>query len=94
MEIRDKINHILQGWQLQSVSTDEAIDAILLSFGIEPYVILIQEWEEDPDDGWTTPWGWEYENGKLFDEVGYELEEILDKDSHGRITKARFKYVG
>lgn len=95
MEIRDKINQILRDWKLDAVNTNEAIDSILLLFGVSPCIILIQKWEEDPDDktGWST-WGWEYENGNLFDEVGYELEEVLSEDKYGHITKARFKYVG
>ena len=95
MEIREKINQILRDWKLEAVNTNEAIDSILLLFGVSPRIILIQEWEEDPDDktGWST-WGWEYENGNLFDEVGYELEEVLEEDNFGHITKARFKYVG
>ena len=62
---------------------------------VSPRIVLFQQWEEDPDDktGWST-WGWEYENGNLFDEVGYELEEVLEEDKYGHITKARFKYVG
>jgi len=95
MEIRDKINKILQDWKLDAVNTDEAIDSILLLFGVRPRIILIQQWEEDPDDEtcWST-WGWEYENGDLYDDVGYELEEVLEEDKYGHITKARFKYVG
>ena len=30
MEIRDKINQILRDWKLEAVSTNEAIDSILL----------------------------------------------------------------
>lgn len=73
----------------------EQADEILLLFGVSPRIILVQQWEEDPDDktGWST-WGWEYENGNLFDEVGYELEEVLEEDKYGHITKARFKFVG
>ena len=95
MEIRDKINKVLRDWKLEAVNTNEAIDSILLLFGVSPRIILIQQWEEDPDDktGWST-WGWEYENGNLFDEVGYELEEVLEEDKYGHIMKARFKYVG
>ena len=95
MEIREKINQVLRDWKLQAVNTNEAIDSILLLFGVSPRIILIQQWVEDPDDktGWSA-WGWEDENGSLFDEVGYELEEVLEKDKHGHITKARFKYVG
>jgi hypothetical protein len=95
MEIREKINQILLNWKLGEVNTNEAVDSILLLFDVRPSIILIQQWEEDPDDktGWST-WGWEYENGNLFDEGGYELEEVLEKDKYGHITKARFKYVG
>ncbi|NJO89612.1 MAG: hypothetical protein HC831_12180 [Chloroflexia bacterium] len=95
MEIRDKINQILRDSKLEAVNTNEAIDSILLLFGVRPRIILIQQWEEDHDDktGWST-WGWQYENGNLFDEVGYELEEVLAEDKHGHITKASFKYVG
>jgi hypothetical protein len=95
MEIREKINQVLQNWRLKTIYTDEAIDSILLLFDISPRIILIQKWEEDPDDktGWST-WGWEYKNGNLFDEAGYELEEVLEEDKHGHITKACFKYMG
>jgi hypothetical protein len=69
-------------------------EEILCLFG-KSDIILIQQWEEDPNDktGWST-WGWEYENGNLFDEVGYELKEVLEEDKYGHITKACFKYVG
>ena len=95
MEIRKEIAGVLKNFSEKSLTTDEAIDSILLLFGVSPRIILFQQWEEDPDDktGWST-WGWEYENGNLFDEVGYELEEVLEEDKYGHITKARFKYVG
>ena len=95
MEIREKINQVLRDWKLEAVNTNEAIDSILLLFGVSPRIILIQQWEEDPDDktGWST-WGWEYENGNLFDEIGYELEKVLEEDKYGHIRKALFKYVG
>ena len=35
MEIRDKINQILRDWKLEIVSTNEAIDSILLLFKAE-----------------------------------------------------------
>ena len=61
----------------------------------ESYITLFQRWEEDDESktGWST-WGWEDENSNLFDESCYELEEVLEKDGHGHITKARFKFVG
>ena len=71
------------------------IHGIIVEYLMFCIIILIQQWEEDPDDktGWST-WGWECENGNLFDDVGYELEEVLEKDNYGHITKARFKYIG
>lgn len=95
MEIRKEIAGVLKYFSEEALTTDEAIDSILLLFDVSPSIILFQQWEEDPDDktGWST-WGWEYENGNLFDEVGYELEEVLEEDKYGHITKARFKYVG
>lgn len=95
MEIRKEIAGVLKYFSEEALTTDEAIDSILLLFAVSPRIILFQQWEEDPDNktGWST-WGWEYENGNLFDEVGYELEEVLEEDKYGHITKARFKYVG
>lgn len=95
MEIRKEIAGVLKYFSEEALTTDEAIDSILLLFGVSPRIILFQQWEEDSDNktGWST-WGWEYENGNLFDEVGYELEEVLEEDKYGHITKARFKYVG
>lgn len=95
MEIRKEIAGVLKYFSEEALTTDEAIDSILLLFDVSPSIILFQQWEEDPDDktGWST-WGWEYENGNLFDEVGYELEEVLEEDKYGHFTKARFKYVG
>ena len=95
MEIRKEIAGVLKYFSEETLTTDEAIDSILLLFGVSPRIILFQQWEEDPDDktGWST-WGWEYENGNLFDEVGYELEEVLEEDKYGHITKACFKFVG
>ena len=95
MEIRKEIAGVLKYFSEEALTTDEAIDSILLLFGVSPRIILFQKWEEDPDDktGWSTL-GWEYENGNLFDEVGYELEEVLEEDKYSHITKARFKYVG
>lgn len=95
MEIRKEIAGVLKYFSDEALTTDEAIDSILLLFDVSPRIILFQQWEEDPDDktGWST-WGWEYENGNLFNEVGYELEEVLEEDKYGHITKARFKYVG
>lgn len=95
MEIRKEIAGVLKYFSEEALTTDEAIDSILLLFGVSTRIILFQQWEEDPDKktGWST-WGWEYENGNLFDEVGYELEEVLEEDKYGHITKARFKYVG
>ena len=95
MEIRKEIAGVLKYFSEEALTTDEAIDSILLLFGVSPRIILFQQWEEDPDDktGWST-WGWEYKNGNLFDEVGYELEEVLEEDKYGHITKACFKFVG
>lgn len=95
MEIRKEIAGVLKYFSEEALTTDEAIDSILLLFGVSPRIILFQQWEEDPDDktGWST-WGWEYENGNLFNEVGYELEEVLEEDKYAHITKARFKFVG
>lgn len=91
----EKIDQILESLYDRVIEPVEAKEQLLLLFGVSPRIILFQQWEEDPDDktGWST-WGWEYENGNLFDEVGYELEEVLEEDKYGHITKARFKYVG
>jgi hypothetical protein len=93
--MRTEVKYILELIRDKTITIDNGTDRILNLFGVSPRIILIQQWEEDPDDktGWST-WGWEYENGNLFDEVGYELEEVLEEDKYGHITKARFKYVG
>lgn len=55
-------------------------------------LILTQTWEEDLDEktGWFSC-GWFYENGKPYDGIGYVINEVLDTDKHGNITKALFK---
>lgn len=62
----------------------EALVKELQEFGVKPSITLIQQWEEDPEDktGWSS-WGWRYEKGDLFDEMGrtrmYTLKVLLRK---------------
>ena len=93
--MKEKVLDIAKKIYHNHITPEVATELIFEMFGIKPSIILYQEWEEDHVDGtgWST-WGWEDENGNFFDESGYELEEVLDQDKHGNITKARFKYVG
>ena len=47
MEIRKEIAGVLKYFSEEALTTDEAIDSILLLFGVSPRIILFQKWEED-----------------------------------------------
>ena len=93
--MEDKIHEIITDLLRDDLSKQDAIDLILGLFKISPKIVLFQNWEEDHNEktGWST-WGWEYESGHMFEEVGYELEEVLERDKYGNATRALFKYVG
>ena len=92
--MRDKIVSVLGKFYVDDLGIDETIDSIMSICGISPDIILVQQWEEDSESltGWSS-WGWFYENGNIFDEVGYEIDEVLESDKFGNILKARFKHI-
>jgi hypothetical protein len=95
MRTVEKLSKILDDFSQETISKESALDKILLAFNIPPRVWCTQDWEEDDTSktGFSSM-GWFIEDGYPFDEIGYELEEVIETDKHGNPIKAWFKYVG
>ena len=95
MSKRREVHEIIKEYKDNS-NIHQVLDSILLVFGINPTITLIQIWQENAEHktGWSDT-GWSYENGEPFDDMeNYELDEILEEDKNGHVTKACFKYIG
>jgi hypothetical protein len=99
MEIRKEIAGVLKYFSDEAITTDEAIDSILLLFGVSPRIILIQQLVEDPDDktGWS-PWGWDSHKYLRLNDPSYQLfylgHTILFLSSYHHYTKVPIRFHG
>lgn len=82
----EKLTLILNQYKNSGININDSIQNIMKIFGIDYRIILIQDWTDDISNGWFKL------NGEPFNEISYQIDEIIERDDTNKIIKAYFKY--